>query len=266
MKKCIACLKDFEGTGFGSFCSRSCHGRTMRSKRKNNRHTKYNDKDYINQLSKKAIESNKNRFGEEIIEDVVCKNCGRVFQNSHRKNCKKKIRKFCSRNCSNRSPKDHKNKKELIQKFKDIASKRENWGFKNEEHRQTVVANNARNSSKGERKIRNLLKSLDNNWKCHRNFNGKAVDLSNATLKIIVEYDGPSHFRNIYGNLEQQQQKDKNVNEWAILNNWKIYRISDHYFQKIINQDLQVVTNDIEMLKITDINIFYRYSGEEEKY
>ena len=46
-------------------------------------------------------------------------------------------------------------------------------------------------------------------------------------LKIIFEYDGIWHFKDIHWQLENKQIKDKMTEEFALKNGYKLIRIAD---------------------------------------
>ena len=51
-------------------------------------------------------------------------------------------------------------------------------------------------------------------------------------MKICIEYDGVWHFKDIHGQLELKQKKDRLLNEWCEKNEWRIIRISESYWHE----------------------------------
>lgn len=146
-------------------------------------------------------------------------------------------------------------------------------GFKNPSHLEKCLSiqatlPTARNSSIGERAIRNALQEKDETWQAHRQIAGKAVDILNHKLKIIVEYDGPTHFRNIYGaeKLQEQMEKDTNVEQWCIENGWKLYRVSENYFVNQCSRNTNTVVADIYNFINDTSSVLKKYVGDEKTY
>jgi very-short-patch-repair endonuclease len=73
---------------------------------------------------------------------------------------------------------------------------------------------------------------------------------------LIIEYDGIYHFKNIYGNLLQVQQKDNQLEKWCKENKWKLIRINEKTFNNvpnILNNIFQMIQNIPQLKTITKI-------------
>ena len=56
-------------------------------------------------------------------------------------------------------------------------------------------------------------------------------DLYSNKLKISIEYDGIWHFENINGQLLNKQKKDMALEDWTILNGWRLIRIKEDLYK-----------------------------------
>jgi very-short-patch-repair endonuclease len=56
-------------------------------------------------------------------------------------------------------------------------------------------------------------------------------DLFSKKLKVIIEYDGVWHFKDIHGQLKDKQVKDKALEDWVIENNWRLIRIKEDIYK-----------------------------------
>ena len=279
MKQCLQCDTQYQNDS-SKFCSKSCQGKYARKHRKDNRHTKYNDPKYRQKLRESKAKRDEEKLGKLIIEDRECRNsdCSNMFHIEYRERSKGDVRDkiYCSRKCAMiilgplNGIKSAEKTRRTLQK---LAANDPNHGFKDKAKQQyasdkALKSLNSRNSSKGERAIREVLKLSDLAWKAHRPVENKAVDLKNDKLKIVVEYDGPTHFRDIFGleKLKIQQEKDIRVNIWCKDNSWKLYRISEHYFISMFERDPQKVVDDIDNFLKSVENVRKRYTGQEKSY
>lgn len=262
-QQCLICPTMFT-EGIGECCSRKCHNQKLANKRN------YKDPIYLSKAIEAGKRNNKKRFNTNIVkETIICPNCGTIFSFEYNaNNPKSRKRKYCSTTCG-----AIQNGKTGRTKIVKLAKSDPNWGFKNRKHQKraaelAMLSPNVdrRRSSRPERELRKALKEIDSNWKAHRIIEHKAVDIINHDLKIIVEYDGPTHFRDIWGTLEQQQKKDKAVMQWAKENRYKVYRISDAYFIKKLNKNVEWIINDILHFSNLKINKRLRYLGDEESW
>lgn len=266
MNKCEWCDTTYEKDT--RFCSKSCQAKYARSKRKNSAHTKYNDPIYKERQRIAKIKSNLIRYGHDITINIICKCCRTPFSYTYKSKNTNPNKILCSSGCAG----IHNGR--MTAKARSIKAKNDpNFGFKNPAHRRKAIEaslnspnNDKRMSSKSERMIRYALKEIDPIWAAHRLIVNKAVDVLHKDLKIIVEYDGPTHFRKIFENFEMQQAKDIVAEEWALANGFKFYRISDHYFKDVWKSDASIVVDDIYQFISSNDKILKRYTGHEKTW
>jgi very-short-patch-repair endonuclease len=271
MKNCLFCdtyIEEYKHTCKNA----SCRGKYARSCRKSVlAHTKYNDPIYKQRQKEAKIKSNLNRYGPIIEIRSRCRNerCQEEFTVKYREKTGLRHSGFCCQTCANTVT-----GLKCRDKLKDVYND-PNWGFKNKEHQVKATElsmqtpkNDRRMSSQGERDIRSFFKNKDPDWSAHRIIESKAVDLLHKNKKIIFEYDGPTHFRDIYkdGSFEDQQQKDNETMLWVRNNDYKIYRISELYFIKVFDRIAANVFEDVEDFLKTNDRVRIRYLGGEEKY
>jgi very-short-patch-repair endonuclease len=236
MKVCKYCNKEIEGIhSIYANHVRWCDKNTTNGDKGGNK---------ISEAKKKYYE--KNRL---VVEhDVSCNTCGKEFKINEvsSKFRKRKNRFFCSDSCS-KSRSSIETKKKISDSSKNL--------WKNEEYANKIIRNNTnrnkRFTSKGEEEIKNYLKE---NYKIHKWTSGGGFkyketiltrDIYSNDLKVIVEYDGIWHFKDIYGQLEEKQAKDRLLEEWVIGNDWRIVRISDDLYRKDKEKWLTVLVNSI---------------------
>lgn len=106
-------------------------------------------------------------------------------------------------------------------------------------------------SSKGERELTEVIKNRlpQYHWQTGGSHNignnvRKAFDVYCKDIKLIVEYDGAYHWKNIYGNLPIVQMKDRQMETFCINNGWKLIRVNERTYQKMP----QIVETIINMI------------------
>ena len=274
MKMCSFCFQLYLDKGYGQCCSKRCHNRLIRRKRKNEGHNKYDHPDYIRQQRESSLKQNENQYGKLITEERKCAypECEELFTVIYREFGAYSEQKYCSKRCSAIHI-GQSTAEKTAETLREMAKNDENHGFRDSKKREIALiaadkALKSRSSSKGERSIRKSLKEMDTNWKAHRLVETKAVDLKNNPLKIIFEYDGPTHFRVVYteAKFKSQQEKDKNVYEWCKNSGWRLFRISEQYFIDVFRRNSdKVVENMIEFID-SDDQFRFLYTGNEENY
>jgi len=55
--------------------------------------------------------------------------------------------------------------------------------------------------------------------------------LFSKSLKVIIEYDGAWHFKDIHGQLADKQMKDRELEKWCFENNWRLIRIKEDIYK-----------------------------------
>lgn len=102
MNICEFCSIKYNTAGYGCCYSKSCHARFITTKRKDNRHAKYDDPAYRNRIRIKKLENDEKRFGVMIVKNRLCENpfCDVSFEIKYQEKAKIKTQKFCSRKCA----------------------------------------------------------------------------------------------------------------------------------------------------------------------
>lgn len=66
----------------------------------------------------------------------------------------------------------------------------------------------------------------------------KQIDIVDKEKRIYIEYDGPIHFENYFGNLEKIQKRDKELEQHINYHGWTLIRISyDRFIYKTKSVD-----------------------------
>lgn len=253
---CNVCQQEFS-KGIGRSCSRLCHNRSI------NRARNYADPVFIANMRKSK--------NAEPVEKA-CVACGVLFTVYARtKTGPNSKRKFCSRKCAHtfnattnlallHTEKINAKRKETARRKIQQGQK---WGFLDltESDRADRLLKSQRHSSAGERIIRAALQQQDPEWKAHRKVGRKAVDLINHHLRVVVEYDGEWHFRKLHElhNFEQVKAKDQETEQWCTEHNYTLYRISENYFKRTLDSNVQLVVDDIECVFDGTDSVVKRY-------
>lgn len=208
--------------------------------------SKYIDYTKVGQSVSKSMYIKKQKLIDEYLKNpTLCKYCNNPLPYDKRKS------KFCNRSCSshyNGQHMSHETKerisKSVIQfriEHPEIANK---WSSSH--------ITNKHFNSKGEKELLNTIQNQfpQFNFTCgslrkiaERTY--KSLDIYSNELKLIIEFDGIYHFKNIYNNLDQVQLKDKLLEEWCITNNWKIIRVNEITY---INQKEKLLLTLFEMI------------------
>ena len=146
----------------------------------------------------------------------------------------KKDRYFCTRRCAN----THVHTEESKQKLKHsnrIASKLKWQDPEYQEKMKDAFSSHSYFTSKAEVFIRDhFINKFDDEW----TFGGGlkvqsdcvvSRDLFSKKLKVCFEYDGVWHFKDIHGQLQRKQEKDRALEEWCIKNDWRLIRMSESF-------------------------------------
>jgi hypothetical protein len=183
-------------------------------------------------LSKLGIETNINKHGEWVFETLNCDNCHGECDIKYRVG-KKKDRYLCSTSCANsRGPRDDKTKLKISKKITKLWSE----GFYDETSAKNHLKLKKYFTSKNERLIVKFFKETFNSdgWKSggQLKFKGHGIsrDLYSDKLKTCFEYDGIWHFEDIKGQLKHKQMKDGLLEEWCLLNGYRLVRIDEKLY------------------------------------
>lgn len=227
--------------------------------------------------------SNHIRWKHKPIVKVNCEHCGKRYSNNsitrHRKYCNqnpssKKLKrcklcgvefysnynKFCSPTCSttyNNTGRIH-SVESKQKRSKTVKSKWLEGAYKNVDYSKSLYF-----TSKPEKEILNFFKTTypEDGWTSSGNIKLEdgvylSRDMYSDKLKICFEYDGIWHFKDIHGQLERKQYKDKLLCEWCKKNNYKLIRLDEERFTS-----LEHIANVIYNNKLDNITLLgNRYS------
>lgn len=188
------------------------------------------------QLKLKAARS------KRIEVEVSCKECGKVFTVTTTEACLKngKYRHYCSSACAHKQGSKNVDYEKLSEKMKcgEIPIKgcfSLEWKLAHPN-----AACSRKNFSKRELEIVNFFKSNfpNDDWKQGflKGTNNLSVDLKSDKLKVVIEYDGIWHFKDIHNQLERKQNNDKQVLQYCRKNGYRLIRV---------DEDLKVQISDI---------------------
>jgi DNA-directed RNA polymerase subunit RPC12/RpoP len=225
----------------------------------------YDQREYIEKVSKMQKEMNDIKLGLIKEFEVECKSCGKkIIVKERELKHPEKEKYFCSRSCANK--REH--SKETLNKM-SIGVKK---CWKDPTYAEKCLKNRNNNvifSSKGEREIRKILKERygSKNVSSHRivELNGlkKAVDLTIKSKNIIIEYDGIWHFDSkIYERMGTPEKyfevikKDKMVKEYCEINNIRLLRIEDKLYQR---SKKKMITEIINFIEESELKYFELY-------
>jgi hypothetical protein len=116
-----------------------------------------------------------------------------------------------------------------------------------------MIMQNGLKISKNERLIVKYFKEnfAADEWKsggCLNVNDSKLVrDMWSDKLKVCFEYDGIWHFKDIHGQLESKQLKDRLLESWCIENDYRLIRIDEDSFENV-NQIVDFIYNDVRKI------------------
>jgi hypothetical protein len=201
-------------------------------------------------LSGIANRNNDLKLGSHIHEITTCHKCTNLMTIQYRPG-KRKDRYYCSRSCANsRGPRSDDAKKKLRENMLNL--------WKSGYYDNTTAKNHLKQrkmfSSKVERYIVDYFRKTfpNDEW----TFGGGLYvddrthisrDLYSNKLKICFEYDGIWHFKDIHGQLDGKQRKDRLLEDWCRDNDYRLIRIDEAAYIDI-NQIVDLIYNRSEML------------------
>jgi len=173
--------------------------------------------------SKEAIERRAKK--PIVVFKKKCENCGEKFESLRDKKC-------CSTYCASRLAYQHVNKNNISKGMKRHIKENPDhpWiqPWKSEK----------RYTSQNEVKIREYfrLNFPNDDWTfgtlCHYKWTQLNPDLWSKKLRVVFEYDGIWHFKDVHGQLKRKKLKDKLLEKWCKKNSYRLIRISDDEFLK----------------------------------
>ena len=119
-------------------------------------------------------------------------------------------------------------------------------------------------NSKGELRLKAFIKaSLPNDGFTSGMIDKKTrlnPDIWSRTRKVVVEYDGIWHFKDIHGQLADKQRRDRELEEWCVSNGWRIIRISENAYLSDVDGKSEQVVKEIITGSSSVVKI---YNGDE---
>jgi hypothetical protein len=192
-------------------------------------------KSFKEKISKIAIKSTNERFGDWITETTECYHCKNSLEIKYRPG-KRKEKNFCNIACSCGHAGTFSG---WTDELRNSVSLKIKQLWKDGYYENTSANNHIRNkrfSSKGERLMLSELKNKfpQYSWKSGGRLKHKDVSLTRDAysneLKICIEYDGIWHFKDIYGQLANKQLKDELLKDWCIENGYRLIRVEDGHY------------------------------------
>lgn len=178
----------------------------------------------------------------QSTEKAFCKKCGKEFERvvyvNNATGRRKTLTDFCSVKCSHSRVWTAEQKHHLSEKAKSNPS-----GFAKPGWTSTKSAR--KNHSKRELEIVNFFKENfpADEWKVGLiegsiRHDGVLVnpDLWSKKLKVVIEYDGVWHFKNIHNQLDYKQKVDKITTKWCLERGYRLIRIDEKL--KITNEKI----------------------------
>lgn len=235
---------------------------------------KHSTKEKIKQcnekISKKATERQEAIFGEKKKIEIKCPVCGKYFftfiknfngeQIPFIKNGKSYFYKnnFCSRSCANSiGGKINKIKNPWTEERKNKVSNTTKRLWENKEYAEKVLKSaRMMYSSKREREIVDYFKKNfpEDKWV----FGGLGTykneflscDLYSRKLKIVFEYDGVWHFKDIYGRLEKKKMKDSLLEDYCREKGFRVIRVDEDENLDLKEIEFLIYNREEPLLKI----------------
>ncbi len=216
-------------------------------------HTRWHHKELVYSASGliKLHESVDKQYGKLVVEIVKCTKCEKEITIKYR--CKKPKKSFCSRSCAN--------SRIFSEESKAKKSKETKRAWKEGIYDHLALTQNKgklRFTSKGEEELREYMISHfpDDNWTFGGNLKVEekriSRDLYSNKLKVCVEYDGVWHFKDIKGQLKKKQRTDELLEQWCLLNNFRLIRIKEEVYlenkKKTLNRLIQEIQTGMDKI------------------
>lgn len=190
---------------------------------------------FSNEAIIKRAESNRKTadrlFGEKITIEKNCLVCNTKFSYERNKNSKnkKQDRITCSKTCTAKLSSSFVDKNNISKSMKVFIRNNPDHPFLQ------TWKSEKRYTSKNEILIRAHFIGKDD-WTfgtiAHYKFTQLNPDLWSRRHKIVFEYDGIWHFKDIHGQLRKKKLKDKLLEIWCSKNGYRLIRISEEKFKE----------------------------------
>lgn len=205
---------------------------------------------------------------DKTSNEMTCPECGNKFTvyGTERWLNSRKCPRYCSSYCRHKQG----SKKVDYEKLSDWVKKHpvgccsDEWRLA---HQDFVIK---QNHSKRELEIVDYFKTNfpDDDWKVgfidgSRKHDGVLLnpDLWSKKLKVVIEYDGDWHWKNIHNQLEHKQHVDKVTTEWCAKNGYRLIRIDENL--KINNQQISdVIYNSDKNVELFESDKYGYLSNE----
>lgn len=210
-----------------------------------NRQIRKGRNDFFCDLTCGANQNNLKR-GFQLFEEEekICPQCGKLFitEIEHRKNRGTQV--CCSKKCANKYFMNEERKQNLHIDWTPEKRKEHSDKIKKLQQDPAYQAKMAKHfkenthfTSKNEMIIRDYFISNfpNDGWTFGGTLKHNELllvrDLYSSILKICFEYDGDQHFKDIHGQLELKREKDCALEEWCILNEYRLIRIDENIYK-----------------------------------
>lgn len=214
-------------------------------------HIRWQHKDnsvYLEWLQKNTPNRMENRYGKIIENKVICPKCKLEFITKYREKFPNKQKKFCSKKCANSRAYRPISKESAESRSKKCRESMIRLWQNDDYVKMMEKANTKRRfTSKGEVEIRThfINKYKDDGWTFGGLLEKDGVrmcrDLYSKKMKVCIEYDGIWHFKDIHGQLERKQFKDKKLKEWCQENGYRLIRIKEEKYKENKESMLQLL-------------------------
>lgn len=165
--------------------------------------------------------------------------CNNEYQVNCREHQLDKQKKYCSRSCSNSIGAAV--ERIWTDEMRLSCSIRSKKMWENDDYVNKIINSKTKKrsfTSKGEEEVKAHFKTTypDDGWthggSLKHNDERLVRDLFSKKLKICIEYDGDWHFKDINGQLERKQRKDRALEDWCVVNKWTLIRIDEKEYKK----------------------------------
>lgn len=180
------------------------------------------------------------------VKEKKCLECGSVFFDLYKK--------FCSSSCS--ATNNNRGKKKSTS-AKDKISNAIKLRWREGIYEHVDFSQNIKFTSKPEREIVSFFKTnfIKDEWKSGGNLKiseGQYMsrDLYSDKLKVCFEYDGIWHFKDIHGQLDKKQLKDKLLYDWCLKNNYRLIRVDEDKFVDLKQIEDLVYKRDEQLILV----------------